>query len=123
MQRVDRQRAHGIDLFGHDHGADLRRVGRSRAAGNDDGADQRREFAQHRVAHQVDDEDVGAVVLELVRTLVGHHHAEQERGDADDGQGLPAAKLNIAQHRAPAQPPRMGEHATGGERGFADEAQ
>ena len=50
----------------------------------------RRELAQHRQADQIGDEDVGAVLPQLVGALIGDHDAEQERQQPDDRQRVEA---------------------------------
>ena len=107
LLRADADRAQRVDLLGDLHRADLRRVGRSGAAGDDDRGQQRRQLAQHRERDQVDDEDVGAEALQLVGALVGDHDAHQERQQAGDRQRLDARRLHVVQDRPPAQPARI----------------
>jgi hypothetical protein len=123
LQRRDAQGAHGVDLLGHGHGADLRGIGRARAPGDDDGGDQRRELAQHRQAHQVGHEDVGAVLPQLRGALVGHHDAQQERQQPDDGQRVKARAADVEQDRAPADARRVRQTARQRQRALAHEAE
>ena len=48
-----------------------------------------------READQVRDEDVGAELLELHRALEGHHEADQEVDEKDDGHRVRAGPLHL----------------------------
>ena len=79
-----------IHLLVELHGADLGGEGAAGAAGDDDRGQQHAELAQHADGHQVDHEDVGAELAQLLRAHVRQDHRDQEgdqrhdrnRGDA-----------------------------------------
>lgn len=115
--------AHGIDLLGHRHGANLRRVGGTGAAGDYDGGDQRSKLSQHRKRDQIDDKDVGAIEAQLRGPLIGDDDAEQKGEQTDDGQGIDTCAADVVKNWAPANPCRMGQPATQGEGALADEGE
>jgi hypothetical protein len=78
LDRIEAKGADGVDLLVHHHGADLGGKGAARAAGDDDGRQQRAELAQEGDAEQIDGIDLGAELAELVGALESHHHADQE---------------------------------------------
>src|SRR5450830_1199906 len=107
FQRRNTQGAHGINLLGHGHGADLRGVSRAGPPGDDDRGDQGRKLAQHRQAHQVGHKNVGAVLSELVRTLVGDHNTQQQRQQPDNRQRVESGTADVEEDRTPAQSRRV----------------
>ena len=78
FDRVEPDRAHGIDLLVDLHGADLGREGAARAARDDDRGQQHAQLAEHADADGLDGEGLGAELAELLDALVGDHHADQE---------------------------------------------
>ena len=119
LQRRDADGAHGIDLLGHGHGANLRRIGGAGTSGDDDRGHQRCEFAQHRQTDQISHKDVGAVASQLVGRLVGHDHAEQERQQANDRQCVKAGAADVEQDWSPAQPFRVRQTRSQDQRGLS----
>ena len=67
------------------HRADLGGERAARAAGDDDRGEQHAELAQHADGDEVDHEDLGAELLQLLRAHVRDDHADQERDQRDDG--------------------------------------
>ena len=77
-----------IDLLVELHRAELGGEGAAGAAGDDDRGEQHAELAQHADGHQVDHEDVGAELAQLLRAQVGDDDADEkgdERHDRDRG--------------------------------------
>src|SRR5450759_4085884 len=123
IQRRDSDGAHGVDLLGHGHRADLRGVGGARAPGDDDGGDQRRELAQHRQTDEVGHENVGAVLPELVGALIGDNDPEQERQQPDDGQCVESGAAYVVQDGTPPESRRVRDASCKRGRTFADETE
>ena len=123
FQRRNADGAHGIDLLRHRHGAYLCGIGRARAPGNDDGRHQRRKLAQHRQAHQIGHKNIGPVAAQLVGPLVGHHHAQQKRQDADNGQRIPATAAQVEHDGPPADAHRVAHPARQRQGALAHKAQ
>jgi hypothetical protein len=78
LERVDPEGPDGVDLLVHLHGADLRREGAARAAGDHDRGDEHAHLAQHGDADQVDHIDLAAELAQLIDALVGDHDADQD---------------------------------------------
>ena len=95
----DAHDAHGVELLGHAHHADLRRDGRARAPGDQDGRQHRPELADQRDAQDVDDVDLGAELAQLQRRQVGQHHADQEADQRGDRQRGGADVVRCARRR------------------------
>jgi hypothetical protein len=112
-----------VHFLGDLHGADLSGVGRAGAAGDDDGGDQRRQFAQHGQRHQFNDEDVGAIGFELLTALIGDHNSHHERQQGDDRQRVDAGGFDVAEQRPPAEPAGMQRQSSQGRRRLANEGQ
>ena len=105
--RLEAHDAHGVDFLGDFHHADLRRVGRARAARHHDGRNQGRQLAGHGNGDHVHHEDVRPELLQLHRALVGYDHADEKAGQGDDGQGPHAGFLNVLHDGAPAELPGL----------------
>src|SRR6185312_767319 len=103
FDRVEPDRAHGVDLLVHLHGADLGGEGAARAAGDDDGGEQYAQLAEHADAYRLDREGLGAELPELLHTLIGDHHADQEAQHADDQQRLDPDLEHLLHHRPDAE--------------------
>jgi hypothetical protein len=104
LHGVEADGAHGIDLLVDLHGADLGREGRAGAPGHDDRRQHDRHLAQDADPDQVHGEDLGSELLELIGALIGQHHADQERDQADDRHGVEARPLHLVDQRRPADP-------------------
>ena len=105
-QRLDRRhadRAHGVDLLGDLHRADLRRKGRARAAGDHDRGHQHAELANGDPADKVDGVDLGAELGELDRALLGDDDADQEAHQPDDAERAHADDVEALDDRVDAE--------------------
>src|SRR5471032_170465 len=107
FDRVETDRAHRVDFLVHLHGADLRGEGAARAAGDDDRRQQHAELAEHADADSFDGKGFGAELAELLHTLVGDHHADQEAEHANDGQRLDPDLVHLAHDGVEAKAPGM----------------
>ncbi|MCY1538898.1 hypothetical protein D9M68_744610 [compost metagenome] len=120
-QQLDRAEAEGadrVDLLVGLHRADLRGKGAGRAPGHEDGGQQHTELAQEGEGHQVDRINAGAEVGEDGRTEKGHHRADQEGQQGDDGHCVEPALLQVRDQRGDAPAPRAqqdGQHRAEGQ--------
>ena len=111
-QHLDRRHADGrqrIDFLVELHRADLRRKGRGRAPGDHDRGEQYAEFAQHRTADEVDDEDFGAKGAQLHRALLRDDDADEEEQQPDDAERVDADVFALVDDGVPAQRPAAGQ--------------
>ena len=76
---------------------------RPRTAGGDDGRHQAAQLAQHTDAEQIDGEDIGAEAAQLIGSLIGEDHADQERQQADDRHCVQAGFLHLVDQGRNAQ--------------------
>ena len=83
--RVDAQGAHGVNLLGDDHGAELAGYGGCVASGNHDAGEHRAEFADHGEGDESAGDGRGAEGREGGRGLEGEHAAGEKAGKDHDG--------------------------------------
>ena len=84
IDRVRRQGAQGIDLFGHAHGSEFRGEGGADAARDHKAGQHRAELAAHRNAHHREHGGVHFDFVELDIRLRSEHHAGEGAGDEHD---------------------------------------
>jgi hypothetical protein len=102
----DAHHAHGVQLLGHAHHADLRGDGRARAPRDQDGRQHGPELADQRHAQDVDDEGIGPELAQLLRGEVGQHHADQKAHQRRDRQCRGPDAVQVARHIAPGRAAR-----------------
>ena len=97
--RVEADHGQRIDLLAHLHRADFGGDGAARTAGDHDRRHQHAEFAQHEDADEVDDEDVGAEIGQLVGALLGDDRADDGRHQHHDRDGADAHAVDLVEDR------------------------
>ena len=90
-----------IDLLGYPHHPELRGHRRPGAAGDEDRREHRTQLAHDADADDVDHEDVGAVVAELVAGKVREHDADEESDERGDAERLGASPVDRRRDLAP----------------------
>ena len=84
LQRIGAERAHGVELLGHRHAAQLGGDARADAPADHQRGEDRRQLAQQRRHRGLADVELGAEALEAVAELERQHHAgERRHGDGE----------------------------------------
>ena len=119
---IDGERAQAVELLGHRHRRELRRVVRADAAREHQRDQDRPDLAQHRVARAVARERRRAELLHERARLEHHQRAGEERGERDDGHALVAHLVQVLHQLAPVDARRheRGEHLPGQQHDAAD---
>ena len=99
LDRVEPDGHQGVDFLVDLHGADLGGEGGARATGDDNRGEQDRHLPEDRDADQIDGEDLGTELGQLIGALIGEHHAGQEGDQADDGERIEPGLLHVADQR------------------------
>jgi hypothetical protein len=73
--------------------------------------------------HQVDDEDLGAEILQLLSAHVGNDHADQEGDQRHDRNGGDAGVVDVASDRGGPQPARTYQRPQRGHAQMTEEGQ
>src|SRR6185437_13500250 len=103
------------------HRADLGGEGAARAAGDDDRGQQHAKLAREGEAEQIDGENLGAVIAQLIGALIGEDDADEKGQESDDRQGGAAGALHMADKGNEAEAPRMAQRAKAGDDDEAEE--
>ena len=102
IDRMDRQRAQGVDLLGDFHRADFRAHRRADAPGEHQAGEHGAELAAHRHRDQGADRRLHAEDAELKIRLRRKHRAGERAGDRHDRLRAEAEFDDLRQHEAPA---------------------
>ena len=100
---VDAHRLQRIDLIVEPHDADLGGERAAGAAGDDDRRQQHAHLAQHCDRDQIDGEDLGAELLQLLRAQIRDDHADQEGDQRHDRDRLDAGLIDVPRDRGQPQ--------------------
>ena len=87
--------AHGVDLFGDEHGAQFRGDAGGAAAGDENACERGAEFTDERDGHDVTGEGGLAETRELRAGLQHHDRADKKSGQQHDGQGADADVVHL----------------------------
>src|SRR5213594_1112308 len=93
---VDPERAQGVDLLGHLHGAELGRDARGDLASHEDGREHRSQLSQDRQGHDRAHVVLGPEPGHVDGALQRQHHAGEEGGGERHDQGAHADDVDLA---------------------------
>ena len=116
LHRIGAERAHGVELLGDRHAAELGGDAGADAAAGDERGQDRPELAHQRGHRRLPDVELGAEALEAVAELERQHHAGEDGHGDDEAERAHADRLHLVGDVAQAHRAR-GDAA----RGRADE--
>ena len=122
FDRIEAERADRVDFLARLHRADLRGERAAGAAGDHDRGQQHAEFAQERIADQLDREHARAEVAQHGRAEERDDRADQETQQRDDRHRIQAGLLDVEEQRGHAPAARVRQHARDGRQHESDEA-